>query len=193
QGRRVCRARRRRSLVLRGRSATPDRGRQTICQRTAARRDPARQGRDEPLAQRVRVGQLEFLNALGVVDLAGIDVARFVDCHGVYPVELAGIAAAAAEVADHAAVLALENADFVVLAVGIQQIGLFRVGPDGEIPDRAIAERVLLVEPFLDEGAVLLEHLDAVLRTVADVDQAVIGDLHAMHGIAELLLYRRLR
>src|SRR5438874_9443034 len=88
---------------------------------------------DAPLAQRVRVGQLEFLDALGVVDLAGIDVARFVDRHGVYPVELAGIAAAAAEAADHAAVLAPEDADLVVLAVGIEEIGLLRIGPDGEI------------------------------------------------------------
>ena len=34
---------------------------------------------------------------------------------------------------------------------------------------------------FLHEGAVLLEHLDAVVGAVADIDEPVIGDLHAMH------------
>ena len=108
------------------------------------------------------------------------------------PVELPGIAAVVAEAADHAAVLALDDADLVVLAVGAEQIGLLRIGPDREVPHRAVAERVLLEEPLLDEGAVLLEHLDAVVDAVADIDQPVIGDLHAMHGIAELLRDRRL-
>src|SRR5207248_5530108 len=108
------------------------------------------------------------------------------------PVELSSVAAVVPEAADHAAILALQNADFIVLAVGIQEPGLLGVGPDRKVPHRTVAERVLLVEPFLDEGAVLLEHLDAVLGAIADIDEAVIGDFHAVHGIAELLLRRRL-
>ena len=95
--------------------------------------------------------------------------------------------------ADHGAVLAaVQHPDFVVFAVGAQQIALPGIGPDRQVPHRAVAERVLLVEPFLDEAAVLAEHLDAVVDAVADIDQPVIGDLDAMHGIAELLRHRRL-
>ena len=106
--------------------------------------------------------------------------------------ELAGIAAAAAKTADHGTVVALQHPDFVVLAIGAQQLGLLRIGPDRDVPHRAVAERVLFVEPFLHEGAVLPEHLDAVVDAVADIDQPVIGELHAMHGIGELLRGRRL-
>src|SRR5215472_1621282 len=146
----------------------------------------------QALFQRVR-GQPEFLDALGVVDFAGIDVTELVHGHGMDPVELAGVAAAAAEPADHAAILALQNAYLVVLPVGVQQISLLGIGPDREVPRRAIAERVLLKEPLLHEGAVLLEDLDTVLRAVADIDLAVIGNLDTMHGVPELLLRRPLR
>src|SRR5216684_805980 len=143
------------------------------------------------LAQRVR-GQFEFLDALSGIDLGGIDVALGVDRHGVDPVELPGVTSVAAKTADHRAILALQHPDFVVLAIGAQQKSLLRIGPDRDIPYRAIAERVLLIKPFLHEGAVLLEHLDAVVDAVADIDEAIIGDFHAMHGIGELLRHRRL-
>jgi hypothetical protein len=55
--------------------------------------------------------------------------------------------------ADHTAVLALDDADFV--AVGIRKKGLLGVRPDREIPHRAIAESSLLEEPLPEEGAVL--------------------------------------
>src|SRR5258705_7184810 len=108
------------------------------------------------------------------------------------PVELPGIAAVPPKAADHGPILAPDDADFVVFAVGAQQIGLFRIGPDGDVPDRAVAERVLLEEKFLHEGAVLPKYLDTVVDAVADIDQSVIGDLHAMHRIGELLRHRRL-
>src|ERR1700722_6853151 len=34
-------------------------------------------------------------------------------------------------------------------------------------------------------GIVLIEYLDAVISPVADINLAVIGDLHAMHGVPE--------
>src|SRR6478672_3099141 len=148
-------------------------------------------GLDAPLLQRVR-SQFELLDTLSGVDLSGIDVALGIDRHGVDPMELSGVAAAAAKTAGHGAVLALDDPDLIVLAVGTQQIGLLRVGPDRDVPHRAVAERVLLEEPLLDEAAVLLEHLDTVVDAVADIDQPVIGELHAMHGIGELLRHRRL-
>src|SRR3954447_17071697 len=147
----------------------------------------------EPLSsQRIR-GQLELLDAFSGIDLGGVDVALRIHRHGVDPMKLTGVASATAEAADHSAVLALEHPDLVVLAVRAQQVCLLRIGPDRDIPYRAVAERVLFEEPFLDEGAVFPEHLDAVVDAVADIDQSVIGDLHAMHGIGELLRHRRVR
>src|SRR3954454_6175690 len=137
-------------------------------------------------------GQLEFLDTLSAVDLGRVDVAFGIDRHRVNPVKLPGVAAAAAEGADDRAVLALEHPDLVVLAIGAQQISLSGIGPDRDVPNRAVAERILLEEPLLDEGAVPPKHLDAIVHAVADIDQTVIGDLHAMHGIGELLRDRRL-
>src|SRR3977135_412915 len=96
------------------------------------------------------------------------------------PVKLSGITAIASKTADHGAILAPDHSDLVVLAIGAQQKGLFRIGPDRDVPHRAVAERALLVEPFRHEGAVLFEHLDAVVGAITDVDQPVIGELHAM-------------
>src|SRR5882757_10513413 len=122
------------------------------------------------LFQRVRC-QLEFLDALSGIDLGGIDVALCIDRHGVNPVELAGVAAIVAEGPGHAAVVPLQDPDLVVLAVGAEQIALLRIRPDCDVPHRAITERVLFVEPFSHEGAVLLEHLNAVIDAVADVNE----------------------
>src|SRR3954464_8040215 len=132
-------------------------------------------------------GQPELLDTLSGVNLGGIHVALAVDRHGMDPVELPGIAAVAPEAADDGAVIAPDDADLVVFAVGTEQIALFRIGPDRDVPNRAIAERVLFEEPLLDERSVLPEYLNAIVDAVADIDQAVIGDLHAMHGIGELL------
>src|SRR5215475_6240646 len=105
--------------------------------------------------------------------------------------KLAGVAAAMAESADHAAILALDHADFVVGTVGIQEIALLRIGPEREVEHRAVAAGVLLVKPFLHIGAVRLEDLDAILAAVAGIDEPVISDLDAVDGIAELLLFGR--
>ena len=55
------------------------------------------------------------------------------------------------------------------------------------------AERVLGEERFLHELAVRREDLHAVVGAVADVDEAVVRALDAVHRIAELLRGRRLR
>src|ERR1700692_4164047 len=123
------------------------------------------------LSQRVR-SQLEFLDALSGIDLGGVDVALGVDRDGVDPVKLSGVAAVMSEAADNGAVVTPENPDLVVLAVSTQEIGLFRIRPDRDVPHRAVTECVLFVEPLLDEGAVLFKHLDAVVDAIADIDQA---------------------
>src|SRR5882672_3755096 len=85
------------------------------CSNKRIERDDDSKKSHRALAQRVR-GQLELLDALGVVDFAGIDVALLVDRHGVNPVKLSGVAAAPSEAANHAAIFALQDPDLVVLA-----------------------------------------------------------------------------
>src|SRR3954447_19621740 len=99
------------------------------------------------LFQRVRC-KLELLDAFSGIDLGGVDVALRVDRHGVNPVELAGVAAVMAERSGHTAVIPFQDPDLVVLAVGAEQIALPRVRPDCDVPHRAVAERVLFIEPF---------------------------------------------
>src|SRR4051794_25771503 len=100
-------------------------------------------------------GQPELLDTLSSINLGGIHVALAVDRHGMDPVELPGIAAVAPEAADDRAVVAPDDADLVVLAVGAEQIALLWIGPYRDVPNSAIAERVLFEKPFLDERAVL--------------------------------------
>src|SRR5438445_8622944 len=101
--------------------------------------------------------------------------------------KLAGIAAVAAKTADYGTIVPFQHPDFIVLAVGAQQISLLRVGPDRDIPHRAIAARVLFVKPFLNEGSIFPEYLDAVVDAIADIEQPVVGEFYAMHGVGELL------
>src|ERR1043165_5175556 len=54
-------------------------------------------------------------------------------------------------------------------------------------PAAANFQGVLLDEHFLHEGAVLLEHLDAIILPVANVDETVLRDTHTVHRITELL------
>ncbi len=51
--------------------------------------------------------------------------------------------------------------------------------------------RVLFDEDFLDEGPVRLEHLNAIVDAIANIQQIVVRQLGAMHRIAELLRGRR--
>ena len=46
---------------------------------------------------------------------------------------------------------------------------------------------------FLHERAVGPEHLDAIVRPVADVDEAIVRELRAVYRVAELLRGRRIR
>ena len=117
--------------------------------------------------------------------------------------EASRLAAAVADGADRRERDAIENDDLLVVAVGDEQIALLRVVRERDVPHRAerrhgaelagtTARRLLRDEGFLHELAVLLEHLDAVVRAVADVDHAVLRDLDA-GDVAELPRRRRVR
>ncbi len=70
---------------------------------------------------------------------------------------------------------------------------LLRIAREGDVPHRAGTERLLLDERFLDERAVGMEHLDAIVHAIADIQQIVVRKHGAVHRIAELLRGRRVR
>ena len=105
--------------------------------------------------------------------------------------ELAGLAAAVAEVGQLLQRLAQDDAHLLVAAVGHEDVALLRIAREGDVPDRAFAQAAPRIPLLLDELAVLREHLQAIVLPVADVHQAVVRDVGAVHRVAELLRRRR--
>src|SRR5205814_10245446 len=62
-----------------------------------------------------------------------------------------------------------------------------RVVVEVHAPDRAAAPRVRRDDELPQERAVLPEDLDAVVRAVADVEETVAREAHAVHRGAEAL------
>src|SRR5260370_16397396 len=70
---------------------------------------------------------------------------------------------------------------------------MLRVPGKSNVPNGPVTQRSLFDDLLLDEGAVLLEYLDAIVRPIANVEQTVVSELGAVHRIAELLIYGRVR
>ncbi len=68
-----------------------------------------------------------------------------------------------------------------------------RVARKRDVPHRTIGQRLWEQLLFLDELSFLREDLDAIVRAVAHVHEAVVGELGAVHRRAELLRERLLR
>jgi len=65
--------------------------------------------------------------------------------------------------------LYVENVDAVILPIRQVNVLLLRVLGKCNVPSRARAQRALGDESFLHVGSVRLEHLDAVIHTVTDI------------------------
>src|SRR6185312_17247511 len=134
----------------------------------------------------------ELLQAAPLVGLGRIDVALRVDGDAVDREPLARLPAAVAEAGEDLHAGAIEDVDLLVLAVGQEQVLLLRILRERDVPHRSVAERRPLDEHFLHERSVRLEDLDAVVRPIADVDEAVVRQLRAVHRRSELLDRRHL-
>src|SRR5215470_9510804 len=112
-----------------------------------------------------------------------------------HPVELAGVAPVAAERAERLAGLAVNNADEVVLPVGVDQKTLALVGRQCDRPDASIPESRRVEHELALELAFTVEDLNAVVVAIADIHQAVPGQSHAVDWPVEgeTLGVRRLR
>src|SRR5262245_4541314 len=148
-------------------------------------------GIPSPTDQQTRLlHRREALHALARAHFGRVKVAASVDREVVEPVELAGLAAEAPERGDALPGLAHHDVDLTVRAVRDEEMRLQRVGREDQIVHRAVDLRFRLDRVLANEGAVLAEHLDAVVGAVADVDQTIDRESHAMHRVREL---RRVR
>ena len=96
------------------------------------------------------------------------------------------------ELADDLERVAKQNPHPMVPAIEDVQVLLPRVSRERDGIRRSRENRSLGDEDFLDERAVLLEHLHAVVRAVADIHQPIVGNRHRVRR-AELLGGRRIR
>src|SRR5262245_19185815 len=134
----------------------------------------------------------ELLHALTLVGLGRVDVALGVRSKAVHAVELARLTSTGAEGSDLFQRLTHDDAHARVLAICHQDEALVRILSEHDVPGRCRPKRVAGEKPFLHELAFRGEDLQAIVLPVADVDQAVIRALDAVHRVAELLLGRRL-
>src|SRR5215469_5926573 len=135
--------------------------------------------------------QDELLDALTSVHFAGVQVALRVGHDLVHPMKLSRVAAAVSHLTDHRAVFAPYSPDHVVLAVVDKQKFLVFVGGTRKLPDRPDAQSLCTEGELLHEFSLLGENLHAIVDAVTDINEPVLGEVYAMHRVAELLIRRR--
>lgn len=133
----------------------------------------------------------KLLDAFTGVHLTGVEITLGVGDELMDPMELAGVAAVVTGLSDDGAVLPEEGPNDIVSSVGEQK--KFLVGVDGEreLPGGTCAQGLGTYGKLFYEFALLGEDLDAVVDAVANVDQAVNGDVHAVDGVTKLLIRGR--
>src|SRR5437870_10377377 len=116
----------------------------------------------------------ELLHAFAFVRFGDEEVALRIDREVVRAVELAGPVPRPAEFTDHPQRLPLEDVDALIRAVGNDEKRLPRIGREADVPDRPAAEGLTGDHDLADERAILPKNLNAIVRAIADVDEAVL-------------------
>src|SRR6266511_2744082 len=116
----------------------------------------------------------KFLHAAPKADLRGVEGALRINRNVVHPLELAGLAPLAAPLREQLSILARKRVDLAIGAVGDEDELLLRIDRQHQVPDRAVGERLGFDPEFLHKGAILAKHLDAVVDTIADIDEPVV-------------------
>ena len=111
----------------------------------------------------------------------------------VHAEELARLSAAVAEARQDLEGVTLDDVHLLVHPIGQVEVGLLRVTRERDVPGRSRPQGLLRDEDFPHKGAVRAEHLNSVVRAVADVEEAVVRQFGAMDRIAELLRRRCVR
>src|SRR5437588_8723875 len=88
--------------------------------------------------------------------LGRVEVALRIGRDAVHAEELAGLAAAVAEVGQLLQRFAQDDAHLLVAAVGHEDVALLRIAREGDVPDRAFAQAAPRIPMLIDERAYLL-------------------------------------
>src|SRR5207247_7754967 len=110
----------------------------------------------------------EFLDPLPLIRLGDEQIPLRVHREVVRAVKLPGPVPGASEGADDLQRLSIEDVYQLVRPVVNEQECLLGVGGEADVPHRSASERVLGDHDFAYEAAVLPEHLQAIVRAVAD-------------------------
>jgi hypothetical protein len=105
----------------------------------------------------------------------------------VHGIKLARLPAAIPKAGQNLERVAQHDVDLLIRAICQEDILLLRIFGESDVPDRAIAARILGDEHLLDKRAIRFENLNAVVRPIADIQQVVVGKFGAVNWIAELL------
>jgi hypothetical protein len=132
----------------------------------------------------------KFLHTAPKADLRRVEGALRVNRDVVHPLKLAGLAPVTAPLREHLSILARKRVDLAIGAVGDEDELLLRIDRQHQVPDRAVGERLRFDPEFLHEGAILAEHLDAVVDTVADIDEPVVPSRDLNPSLSEATIAR---
>src|SRR5271166_3205115 len=129
----------------------------------------------------------ELLDALAAIGLRGINVALRIGGNAVHGVKLAGLPAAVPKAGQNLECVTQHDVDLLVCAVRQKNVLLLRIFGESDVPNGSIAARIFGYEYFLHECPIRFENLDAVVRTIAYIQQTIVRKLGTVHGIPELL------
>src|SRR5256885_5115777 len=130
----------------------------------------------------------ELLHAVAL-RLTGDDISLRIDVEAVQMEKLARLAPGPADVADFFERLAIQNRDALVRAVRNVDETLVRIGRQRNAECGACPLRFTLDDSFLQEFALEGKGLDAIVRTIRYIHDAIFGDLNTVRRV-ELLRSR---
>ena len=110
--------------------------------------------------------------------------------HGI---KLARLPAAIPKAGQNLERVAQHDVDLLIRAICQEDVLLLRIFGERDVPDRAIAPRILGDEHLLNKRAIRFENLNAVVRPIADIQQVVIGKFGTVNWISEPLRRRIVR
>src|SRR4029453_4054446 len=142
--------------------------------RAAEQRDEIAPFHSITSSARALLHRTKFLHTAPKADLRGGEAALRVNRNVVPPLELAGLAPVAAPLREQLSILARKRVDLAIGAVRDEDELLLRIDRQHQIPARAVGKRLGFDPQFLYESAILAEHLDAVVDTIADIDEPVV-------------------
>src|ERR1041385_3480588 len=135
----------------------------------------------------------KLLHSLATVGLGSEDIALRIGSNAVDRVELARLPSAVAEAGQHFERLAVQYVDLLVGSVSQEDVFLLRILRKRDIPNGTVAAGLFVQDLLFDVSPILFEDLNAIVGTVADIEEIVDREFGAVDRVAELFGRRLIR